>query len=62
MERWAETKAMTRKNTSAATKSSSAAMGIRVRVTGPSAFRSRTTDREGAGAVASAMPPNRSAR
>ena len=46
---------MTTKNTSAPTRSSRAAMGISVLVTGPSVFRSRTTDSEGAGAVASAI-------
>ena len=61
-ERFAETSATIRKNTSAPTRSSSAAMGISVRVTGPSVFRSLTTESEGAGAVASAMLPNRSAR
>ena len=61
-ERFAETSATIRKNTSAPTRSSSAAMGTSVRVTGPSVFRSLTTESEGAGAVASAMPPNRSAR
>ena len=62
VERCAETKAITRKNTSAPTRSSNAAMGISVLVTGPEVFKSRTTEREGAGAVASAMPPNRKAR
>ena len=45
---------MTKKKTKAPTKSSKAAIGINVFVTGPSVFKSLTTDREGAGAVASA--------
>ena len=57
-----ETNAMTAKNTTAPTKSSSAAMGISVLVTGPAALASLTMDRDGAGAVASAMPPNIAAR
>ena len=36
-------------------------MGMRVRVTGPSAFSELTTESDGAGAVAKAMPPNRNA-
>ena len=62
VERWAETKATTRKNTSAPTRSSRAAMGISVLVTGPAVLNSLTTDNEGAGAVARAMPPKRKAR
>lgn len=62
VERCAETNAITRKKTRAPTRSSRAAMGISVLVTGPSVFRSLTTESEGAGAVASAMPPNISAR
>ena len=58
----AVTPAMTRKNTSAATRSSSTAMGISVPVTGPAVFISATMESEGAGAVARAMPPNTSAR
>lgn len=61
VERCAATKATTRKKTSAPTRSSSAAMGMRVRVTGPSAFSELTTESDGAGAVARAMPPNRKA-
>lgn len=61
MERWADTKATNRKKTSAPTRSSNAAMGISVRVTGPSVFSALTTEREGAGAVANAMPPNKNA-
>ena len=37
-------------------------MGIRVLVTGPEVLISFTMDREGAGAVARAIPPNRKAR
>ena len=58
----AETNATTRKNTSAPTRSSSAAMGISVFVTGPEVCIWLTMDSEGAGAVASAIPPNRNAR
>ena len=36
--------------------------GIRVLVTGPEVFKVVTTERDGAGAVASAMPPNIKAR
>lgn len=53
---------MVEKNTTTATISSSAAMGIRVRVTGPSVWYSRTMESAGAGAVASAMPPKITAR
>ena len=42
--------------------SSRAAIGISVEVTGPFVLNSRTMDKAGAGAVASAMPPNRKAR
>ena len=58
----AVTTAITRKNTRAPTRSSMAAMGIRVLVTGPEVLISFTMDREGAGAVARAIPPNRKAR
>ena len=58
----AETSATTTKNTVAPTRSSSAAMGMRVRVTGPLVFSSFTMESEGAGAVASTMPPNKNAR
>ena len=53
---------MTVKKTAAPTRSSSAAMGISVLVTGPAVFMSLTMESEGAGAVAKAMPPNRKAR
>ena len=49
-------------NTRAATRSSSTAMGISVLVTGPAVFIWFTMDKEGAGAVARAMPPNRNAK
>ena len=62
VEMCADTRAITVKNTSAPTRSSSAAMGMSVLVTGPEVCISLTMDREGAGAVASAMPPNRNAR
>ena len=45
------------KNTITATISSSAAIGIKVFVTGPSVLNSLTIDSAGAGAVASAIPP-----
>ena len=61
MKRCADTKATTRKKTIAPTRSSSAAMGMSVRVTGPSAFSELATESDGAGAVARAMPPNRKA-
>ena len=62
METWADTKAITIKNTKAPTRSSSAAMGISVRVTGPEVCIWLTIDSDGAGAVASAMPPKIKAR
>ena len=62
VEIWAETKASTRKKTKAPTRSSRAAIGIRVFVTGPSVLNSLTTDRDGAGAVARAIAPNKKAR
>ena len=58
----ADTNAMTKKKTKAPTRSSNAAIGINVRVTGPSVLRLSTTEREGAGAVASAIPPKMNAR
>ena len=57
VEIFAATIAMTQK-----TKSSNAAIGIKVRVTGPEVFISLTMERDGAGAVASAIPPNKNAR
>ena len=51
-----------RKKIRAPIKSSNAAIGISVRVTGPAVFISLTMDNEGAGAVAKAMPPNIKAR
>ena len=54
--------AMVLKNTTQPTMSSRAAIGISVEVTGPFVLNSRTMDKAGAGAVASAMPPNRKAR
>ena len=56
------TTAMTVKKMMAPTKSSKAAIGINVFVTGPSVLNSLTIDKEGAGAVARAIPPNRNAR
>ena len=50
------------KNTMQPTISSSAAMGIKVEVTGPLVLNSRTMDSAGAGAVAKAIPPKRKAR
>ena len=61
-DRFADTSATTTKNTAAPTRSSRAAMGIRVSVTGPAVFIPLTMDRDGAGAVARAMPPKRNAR
>ena len=61
VEMCADTSAITVKNTSAPTRSSSAAIGIRVLVTGPLVCISLTMESEGAGAVASAMPPNMNA-
>ena len=61
-ERFPATFATVVKKTMQPTISSSAAMGIRVFVTGPSALNSRTIDNAGAGAVARAMPPNKKAR
>ena len=62
VEIFAATIAMTQKKISAPTRSSNAAIGIKVRVTGPEVFISLTMERDGAGAVASAIPPNRNAR
>ena len=61
-DREADTKAMTIKKTNAPTRSSKAAIGISVLVTGPEAFISFTMDNEGAGAVANEIPPNIKAR
>lgn len=52
------TMAIVEKNTITPTISSSAAIGISVLVTGPLVLNSFTIDRAGAGAVASAIPPN----
>ena len=53
---------MTIKKTKAPTRSSKAAIGINVLVTGPSVFKLVTTDKDGAGAVARAIPPKIKAR
>lgn len=58
----AETKPMTKTNTNAPIKSSNAAIGINVFVTGPDAFISLTIDKDGAGAVANEIPPNTRAK
>lgn len=50
------------KKTTDPTRSSNAAIGMMVLVTGPFVFISRTTDKEGAGAVAKAIPPNINAK
>ena len=58
----AATTATTQKNTREPTRSSKTAIGISVLVTGPEAPVPLTIDREGAGAVARAMPPKINAR
>ena len=50
------------KNTTIAKISSRAAIGISELVTGPSVLNSDTIDKAGAGAVASAIPPNTTAK
>lgn len=53
---------ITVKNTATPITSSTAASGSSVRVTGPFVWYSLTIDSAGAGAVASAIPPNTNAR
>ena len=57
-----DTTDMVVKNTTTPTISSSAAIGIRVLVTGPFVLNSLTMDSAGAGAVARAILPNMNAR